>query len=121
METFVVNTLFILDPMSDQQADVPDSIDELDVSCDCCGKGLLIDSNVRYEVEIEVKAAYDPLEITDDDLSENHEKEMDRTLKELEELSEEEVKEQVYKKMEFNLCSSCQSDFLESPLPDAKS
>lgn len=104
--------------MNNEQPDVPDSMDDLDVSCDRCGKGLLIDSNVRYEVTIEVKAAYDPLEITEEDLSDDLDEAIDRTLNELEDLSEEEAKDQVYKKMEFNLCSSCQSDFLESPLPE---
>ena len=29
------------------------------LTCDLCGQGLLLDSAVRYEVKIEVKAAYD--------------------------------------------------------------
>ena len=37
-------------------------------TCDLCGQELLARSEVRYEVRIEVKAAYDPLEITEEDL-----------------------------------------------------
>jgi len=102
----------------DRDKNIPETDEELSIACDRCGKGLLIDSNVRYEVTIEVKAAYDPLELTDEDLSGDLDQQIDQTIDELEELSEEEAMDEVYRKMEFNLCSSCQSDLLESPLPD---
>ena len=38
------------------------------LTCDRCGNGLLLDAPVRYEVRIEVKSAYDPLELTREDL-----------------------------------------------------
>ncbi len=100
------------------QTRVPESDAELDIHCDRCGKGLLIDSNVRYEVTIEVKAAYDPLEITEEDLSEDLEGQMEETIDEAKELSEQEAMDEIYKKMTFNLCSSCQSEFISSPLPN---
>ena len=50
------------------------------ISCDRCDKGLLIDEDVRYEAFIVVKAAYDPMEITDEDLNRDHESEMRRLL-----------------------------------------
>lgn len=102
----------------DRGNNVPDSDQDLSIYCDRCGKGLLIDSNVRYEVTIEVKAAYDPLELTDDDLSGDLQEQIDETIDELKQCSEEEAMDEVYRKMEFNLCSSCQSKLLESPLPD---
>ena len=36
--------------------------------CDRCGKGLLLGEDLRYEVTIEIKSAYDPMEITRADL-----------------------------------------------------
>ncbi len=36
--------------------------------CDRCGKGLLVDADVRYEVRIEIKAGYDPMEVASKDL-----------------------------------------------------
>jgi len=39
------------------------------LTCDRCGSGLLLDAPVRYEVRIEVKSAYDPLELTEEDLA----------------------------------------------------
>ena len=37
------------------------------ITCDRCGKSLLIDESVRYEVKIVVQAAYDPMELTAED------------------------------------------------------
>src|ERR1700746_513638 len=41
-------------------------------SCDLCGKELLPDVDRRYVVKIEVYAAHDPHELTDDDLSDDN-------------------------------------------------
>ena len=38
------------------------------LACDLCGKTLLPDEDVRYIVRIEVFAAADPLELTEEDL-----------------------------------------------------
>ena len=38
------------------------------ISCDRCGEGLLIDDDVRYIMRVEMVAAYDPMEITRQDL-----------------------------------------------------
>ncbi len=38
------------------------------ITCDMCDNELLIDEDVRYISEIQVYAAYDPLEITASDL-----------------------------------------------------
>lgn len=86
------------------------------IACDRCGKGLLIDSDVRYVVTIEVKAAYDPMEITKDDLKRDFEAEMRRLLSQMEKISEEEAQEQVYKKFTFDLCPACQKKFVRNPL-----
>lgn len=96
--------------------EVPDHIGELNVACDRCGKGLLIDSNVRYEVTIEVKAAYDPMELTEDDLDQDLDSKIDETIEELKELSEQEANDQVYKKMTFHLCPACQKEYIDDPI-----
>ncbi len=95
---------------------IPDHVEDLNIACDRCGKGLLIDSNVRYEVTIEVKAAYDPMELTGEDLEKDLDEELQKTIDRLEGVSEEEAKEQVYKKMTFHLCPSCQREYIEEPL-----
>jgi hypothetical protein len=77
-------------------------------TCDLCGQELLKDSEVRYEVRIEVKAAYDPLNITDTDLAKDFRQEIAKVLQQLEGLSLAEAQNQVYRLFEFDLCPACQ-------------
>ncbi|MHC4606216.1 MAG: hypothetical protein ACYTAF_04710 [Planctomycetota bacterium] len=87
------------------------------ISCDRCGKGLLIDEEVRYEVRIEVKAAHDPMELTEEDLARDHEAEMARLLEKMKDLTEQEAQDQVYREFRFDLCPPCQKEYLRDPLP----
>ena len=85
-------------------------------TCDLCGQDLLVRSEVRYEVRIEVKAAYDPLEITEEDLSQDLRAEIAKVLRQLEGLSEEEARNEVYRQFEFDLCAACQKRYVKNPL-----
>ncbi len=82
------------------------------ISCDRCGTGLLIKEDVRYEVGIVVKAAYDPMELTPEDLARDHEAEMSRLLKQMKNLSAEEAQDQVYRTFRYDLCPPCQKKVL---------
>ncbi len=86
-------------------------------TCDLCGQELLAKSEVRYEVRIEVKAAYDPLEITEEDLNRDIRGEIAKVLQQLEGISEEEAQNEVYRQFEFDLCPACQRTYLKDPLP----
>jgi hypothetical protein len=81
-----------------------------------CGQELLKDSEVRYEVRIEVKAAYDPLNITDTDLAKDFRQEIAKVLQQLEGLSLAEAQDQVYRLFEFDLCPACQRAYIRNPL-----
>lgn len=85
-------------------------------TCDMCGKPLLVEEEVRYEVKIEVYAAYDPMEITEEELAEDHLEEMRELVEEMEDMTTEEVEEGVYKKLRFDLCPSCKAIYLRDPL-----
>jgi len=85
-------------------------------TCDRCGKELLRDSDVRYEARIEVKAAYDPLNLTDEDLAKKFREEIARVLQQLEGISMTEAQNQVYRLFEFDLCPACQKQFVRNPL-----
>jgi hypothetical protein len=84
--------------------------------CDRCGATLLVDADVRYQVKIEVYAAYDPLEITPADLQRDLESEMAAALEAAEALDPQTLENQVYKRFEFDLCPDCQKKFLRDPL-----
>ncbi len=86
-------------------------------SCDICGQVLLGRSDIRYEVRIEVKAAFDPLEMRDEDLGRDIRGEIAKVLQQLEGISEEEAQNEVYRQFEFDLCAACQKKYLKDPLP----
>ncbi len=87
------------------------------LSCDLCGKALLAGEPVRYQVRIQVYAAYDPLELTPDDLSRDHRDEISALLERLAAADPQEVEESVYKELHFDLCMACQRRYLRAPLP----
>lgn len=84
--------------------------------CDICGQELLAKSEARYEVRIEVKAAYDRLEITEEDLGRDVRGEIARVLRQLEGISEEEAQNEVYRQFQFDLCVACQRRYVKEPL-----
>ena len=88
--------------------------------CDMCGKPLLVDSGVRYIARIEVFAAYDPMELTADDLKRDHLKEIRELAQRLAERDPQELEDQVYKSFTFDLCPECQKEYLKHPLPGAE-
>ena len=84
--------------------------------CDRCGKGLLIGEDVRYEVTIEIKSAYDPLEITRDDLEKDSQEEILRLLNLMKNKNRQELEDEVYKKFNFDICLQCQKEMIQDPL-----
>lgn len=84
--------------------------------CDLCGQELLQDRGLRYEVRIEVQVAYDPLNLTEDDMSRDLQGEIAKVLQQLENVSLAEAQNQVYRKFEFDLCPECQRGFVQDPL-----
>jgi hypothetical protein len=85
------------------------------LTCDRCGGGLLLDAPVRYEVRIEVKSAYDPLELTEEDLAKAA-AELKRTVEFLRHYSADQAQDEVYREFRFDLCATCQKAFLKAPL-----
>ncbi|MHC4473585.1 MAG: hypothetical protein ACYS99_21800 [Planctomycetota bacterium] len=84
--------------------------------CDRCGRGLLVDHDVRYEVRIEVKAGFDPPELTRADLERDYREEIRRLLERMEEMDPEALEEQVYALRRYDLCPPCRDEWLGDPL-----
>ncbi len=82
-------------------------------SCDLCGKDLT-DVAGRYVVNMEVFAAHDPAELTAEDLSDDHLEEMGELLREGDASDLEPAP--AYKKLRYDLCTSCHAKFLADPL-----
>ncbi len=83
--------------------------------CDACGKNLKREE-LRYRVKIEVCAVYNQNEIHLADIIRNHQEEIIQLIKKMEEISPEELEEQIYKSFEFDLCPTCHRAYLKSPL-----
>lgn len=85
------------------------------LTCDRCGAGLLLDAPVRYEVRIEVKSAYDPLELSSEDLDQAAD-ELRKTVEALKDYPADRAQDEVYREFRFDLCATCQKAYLKSPL-----
>ncbi|MBI3099696.1 MAG: hypothetical protein HYY93_15915 [Planctomycetes bacterium] len=84
--------------------------------CDRCGRNLLVGEAVRYEVRIEVKAAYDPLELTSDDLRGDLRAEMRRLIARMEGEDPAELERAVYQVLDRDLCMACRRSWTADPL-----
>jgi hypothetical protein len=72
--------------------------------------------DTRYIARIQVLAAADPLEISSEDLQEDHSDEIDRLLKQCAEMTEKELMEDVFVEFRFDLCRKCQKAYIANPL-----
>src|SRR5579864_8703227 len=85
-------------------------------TCDLCGKDLTESGDPRYVVKIEAYAGFDPTEITDGDLDDDHMEAVSQILQSDESLTPEELEAQLYKGFRFDLCPECHGRFLKDPL-----
>lgn len=83
--------------------------------CDGCGKELLT-GQLRYRVKIDVRAAYDKLEVGLADLVRDHRAEMLKLIEKLRHKQPREIEETIYKGFELDLCPSCQRAYIKAPL-----
>lgn len=83
--------------------------------CDKCGQPIE-EGALRYVAKIQVYAAYDPLNITFEDLAQDHTEEIKKIAEQCRELTEEELMRDVYVEFTFDLCPTCQKAFIADPL-----
>ena len=84
--------------------------------CDRCGQPLE-QGALRYVAKIQVFAAYDPLEITFEDLMSDHSDDIKKILEQCKDLTEEELMRDVFVDFQFDLCRACQRAYIADPLP----
>src|SRR5881394_903693 len=83
--------------------------------CDRCGRPIE-QGQLRYVAKIQVFAAADMLEITLEDLMRDTRKEMERLVRQCEELSEAELMRDVFVEFQFDLCRACQRTYVANPM-----
>lgn len=83
--------------------------------CDGCGKEMRL-RDLRYTVSIDVKAAYDEMDISLADLVRDHREEILALIERMKRCDPKELEEQVYKRITLDLCPNCQRAFIRYPL-----
>ena len=84
--------------------------------CDLCGREIR-SKTIHYELKIEVKAAYETLEINLADLLKDHTEEIEALVQEMDETDPQQLQDDVYRAFHFHLCRRCQQQYISSPLP----
>lgn len=87
--------------------------------CDRCGQPME-EGALRYEAHIKVFAAYDPLEISFEDLEKDHSAELEQIAAQCRDKTEDELMRDVYVELRFDLCPACQHSYLMNPLSAGK-
>ncbi len=85
----------------------------LHFSCDLCGRNMQVGSDSRFIVKMEVFAAHDPAEMTEDDFDVDHLEEIGQLLSDE---SSDALPAPAFKKLRYDLCPSCHKKFLADPL-----
>jgi len=85
-------------------------------TCDLCGKDLTAAGDHRFVVKIEAYPGFDPTEITEADLDEDHMEAVSELLQRDESLSADEYDASLHKGFRFDLCPACHVKFLKDPL-----
>ncbi len=84
-------------------------------SCDLCKRDLDPEHDLRYVVKIEVYAAFDPTTDGEED-DRDHLEEIQDILERLEDSDSDQVGDDVYQQLRFDLCPECRKKFARNPL-----
>ena len=83
--------------------------------CDGCGRRMER-KDLRYKVKMDVRAAYDTLEISLADLLRDHRAELEALIERLEGMDPQQLEDDIYKQFKLDLCPQCHHSFIKSPL-----
>jgi hypothetical protein len=84
-------------------------------SCDLCKRQLDPQEDLRYVVKMEIYAAFDPVTDQDED-DRDHLQEIQDILERLEDAESEQIGDDVYQQLRFDLCAECRKKFARNPL-----
>src|SRR4051812_7256635 len=87
----------------------------LRVSCDGCGKELR-PGHDHFVVKIEVYAAQDPAQLTEEDLDDDHLEAVADLIRQVEESDDPESVEPATRHLRYDLCPACRTRYLRDPL-----
>jgi len=84
-------------------------------SCDCCKKAL-DPEDLRYVVKMEVYAAFDPTALDEGDDDRDHLQEIQDILQRSDGPEQDQIGNDVYEQLRFDLCTECRKKLLKNPL-----
>ncbi|REJ72611.1 MAG: hypothetical protein DWQ29_20650 [Planctomycetota bacterium] len=85
----------------------------LHYTCDSCGRSI---ESERYVARVEVAPAFDPEDLTEEDLDDDHLEQVAESLLELESTGDFVLDECEPRKFRFDLCPRCWKKYLADPL-----
>ena len=85
-------------------------------SCDLCKRDLDPEDDLRYVVKMEVYAAFDPAAVNEDEDDRDHLQEIQDILERLDDADDDQIGDDVYQQLRFDLCPECRKKFLKNPL-----
>ena len=88
---------------------------ETHLLCHSCGCELTPGDGSFYIVRIEAFADPTPPNLTADDLADDIDAEIERLIEQMKGRSEQELMDQVYRRLTIHLCSRCYSRWIENP------
>jgi hypothetical protein len=94
------------------------SADQVSLFCDRCAAAVHPGRADFYVVRIDAFADPTPPEFTDEDLQRDHRREIESLIGRLHNLSEQELMDQVYRRVSLILCNRCYAAWIEKPLSD---
>ena len=87
----------------------------IQIHCDGCGKELR-KGELHYTVKIDVRAAYDDMEIGLADLFRDHRDELRALVDRFQDDDPKKLEETIYKAFHLDLCPACQRMYIKDPL-----
>jgi len=90
-------------------------LDESPIFCNRCARELHPGRGNFYVIRIEAVADPSPPEFTEEDLQRNAGAEIARLIEQMRDLSEQELMDQVYRRLILYLCRPCYEHWIENP------
>lgn len=85
-------------------------------TCDLCKKELDSHNDLRYVVKVEVFAAFDPAAVDSDEDDRDHLEEIQDILERMDDSADDQIGDDVYQQLRFDLCPECRRKFIKNPL-----
>lgn len=88
----------------------------INYSCDLCRRPLDPENELRYVVKLEVYAAFDPAALDDAEDDRDSLQDLHEILERVDDVACEQIGDDVYQQMRFDLCPECRKKFVKNPL-----